>query len=412
MRTILHSDCNSFYASVEVADKPHLRGKPVAVCGDPRLRHGIILAKSQEAKACGVITGETIYQAQRKCPGLILLPANHRKYAQYSQKMRELCRQYTPLVEPFGLDENWMDVTGHPLCGEEIAARLRNSAKDSLKITVSVGVSFNKVFAKLGSDLRKPDATTVISPENYQDKVWPLPVTQLLFVGRATSCRLNALGIYTIGQLARAPAKALSHALGKNGLSLRRMARGEDTSPVLCPETAAEAKSIGNSTTTPRDMRNMEEAKAVIYLLSDSVAARLRAQSLACRTVSLWMRDAALNSIIRQCRLPEPSDLGGGIARAALSLLQAHYDWHLPLRSLGVQGSDLTATAKQVQLPLWQDPLSLRERALETTLDALRARWGHNSIRRGLMLCNQEMTDINPVDDHSTQPLAQMHGRG
>ena len=412
MRTILHSDCNSFYASVEAADNPDLRGKPVAVCGDPKLRHGIVLAKSQEAKIHGVVTGEAVWQAQRKCPGLILIPANHRKYALYSQKMRELYRQYTQLVEPFGMDESWLDVTGHALCGEEIAARLRNSARKTLGITLSIGVSFNKVFAKLGSDMRKPDATTVISLENYQDKVWPLPVTDLLFVGRATNRRLNALGIYTIGQLAQAPAQTLSHTLGKNGLLLRRMARGEDTSPVLWAETAEEVKSVGNSTTTPHDVRDEEEAKAVIYLLADSVAARLRAQNLACRTVSLWMRDTALNSIIRQCRLPEACDLGSGIAQAALALFRENYDWQLPLRSLGVQGSDLEATTSRVQLPLWQDPRILRERALETALDKLRARWGHNSIRRGLMLCDEEITAINPVDDHGTQPLSQMNGRG
>lgn len=412
MRTILHSDCNSFYASVEVAGNPRLQGKPVAVCGDPALRHGIILAKSQEAKVHGVTTGEAVWEAQRKCPGLILVPADHRKYSLYARRMRELYRQYTPQVEPFGMDESWLDVTGHALCGEEIAARLRMSARRDLGITLSVGVSFNKVFAKLGSDMRKPDATTVISRENYQDKVWPLPVSDLLYVGRATARRLYDLGIYTIGEIALAPAAVLRGALGKNGDTLRRMARGEDDSPVLCPETAEEIKSVGNSTTTPRDVVNLQEAKVILYLLGDSVAARLRAGGHTCRTVSVWMRDTALSGIIRQCRLPRASDLGSDISRAAYALLEAHYAWDLPLRSLGVTASDLAASGADAQLPLWQDLRHDRERALEQALDGLRARWGHNCVRRGLMFCDQAMTDLNPVDDHALQPLAQMNGRG
>ena len=412
MRSILHSDCNSFYASAELAERPQLRGKPVAVCGDPALRHGIILAKSQEAKVHGVLTGEAVWQAQRKCPGLILLPADHRKYALYARKMRDIYLRYTSRVEPFGMDESWLDVTGHALSGEEIAARLRKSAREELHITLSVGVSFNKSFAKLGSDLRKPDATTVISPDNFRDKVWPLPVSRLLYVGQATAGRLGTLGIYTIGDLARAPADILRTALGKNGETLRAMARGEEDSPVLCAETAEEIKSVGNSTTTPRDIRNEEEARAVIYLLGDSVAARLRAKGRACRTVSLWMRDTGLSGFIRQCRLPRACDLGGDISRAAFSLLQASYSWELPLRSLGVAGSDLETGENGVQLPLWRDERRARERALEKTLDSLRARWGQGCIRRGLVFGAQDLTGLNPVDDHALQPLAMMHGRG
>ena len=412
MRTILHSDCNSFYASVETAEDPLLLDKPVAVCGDPKLRHGIILAKSPLAKKCGITTGEAVWQARKKCPLLILIPADQRKYLLYSRKMRAIYRRYTPLVEPFGLDECWLDVSGHPLCGEEIAARIRNSAMEELGITVSIGVSFNKVFAKLGSDMRKPDATSVITPLNYRQKVWPLPAEELLFIGRATKRRLNALGLYTIGDVAQADPELLRGALGKNGLMLRRFARGEDDSPVLRAEDADEIKSIGNSTTPPHDMRSEEEAKMVFYLLSDSVAARLRAHGFTCRTVSVWLRDTDLNSVGRQCRLAAGSDSGGDIARAALQLLRDHYPWHLPLRSVGVCGSDLVSTRDNVQLPLWTDPKILKERALEGALDELRARWGHNVIRRGLMLCDRAMTDLNPVDDHDLQGLSAMGGRG
>jgi len=412
MRVILHSDCNSFYASVETAEDPRLKDRPVAVCGDPKLRHGIILAKSAQAKKCGVVTGEAIWQARQKCPGLVLVPADQRKYLLYSRKMRAIYRRYTHRVEPFGLDESWLDVSGHALSGEEIAAQIRNSALEELGITVSIGVSFNKVFAKLGSDLRKPDATTVITPENYRDKVWPLKVDELLYAGRATRRRLAELGVYTIGELARAPEELLRGALGKNGLMLQRFARGEDDSPVLCAEEADEIKSIGNSTTTPRDLKDEEEAKAVLYLLSDSVAARLRAHHFACATVSVWMRDSELNSLGRQCRLSVASDTGTDIAQAALGLLRRHYPWELPLRSLGVCGSDLQNTQARVQLPLWVPPRQRRERELEGALDGIRARWGHNAVRRGLMLCDRATADLNPVDDHALQPLGAMRGRG
>ena len=412
MRTILHSDCNSFYASVEAAEEPRLSGQPVAVCGDPSLRHGIILAKSALAKKCGIITGEAVWQARKKCPTLILIPADQRKYLMYSRKMRAIYKRYTKLVEPFGLDESWLDVSGHPLSGEEIAAQIRNSARQEVGITVSIGVSFNKVFAKLGSDMRKPDATTVITPDNFRAKVWPLPSDELLYVGRATKKRLAGLNLHTIGDLAQAPDELLHSLLGKNGRMLQRFARGQDEEPVLCAEDADEIKSIGNSTTTPHDLCDEEEAKAVLYLLADSVAARLRTHRFACRTVSVWMRDSELNSQGRQCRLPHLSDSGSDIARAALSLLREHYRWDLPLRSLGVCGSDLKSTENMVQLPLWMPPKAQRERVLDTALDGIRHRWGHNSIRRGLMLCGDSTRKLNPVDDHDLQPLGAMRGRG
>ena len=412
MRSILHSDCNSFYASVEAAENPALQNQPVAVCGDPALRHGIILAKSTLAKKCGIITGEAIWQAKKKCPTLILVPADQRKYLLYSRKMRAIYKRHTNLVEPFGLDESWLDVTGHALSGEEIAAQIRNSAREELGITVSIGVSYNKVFAKLGSDMRKPDATTVITPENYRDKVWPLPVDDLLYVGRATKRRLASLGVYTIGDLAKAEDALIRGSLGKNGQMLQVFARGQDQSPVLCAEEADTIKSIGNSTTTPHDLRDEEAAKAVIYLLSDSVAARLRGHHLACHTVSVWMRDSELFSISRQCRLPQVSDTGADIARAALSLLKTHYTWEKPLRSLGVCGSELESTEDRVQLSLWTPPKTQQERRLEGALDSIRSRWGHNSVRRGLMLRDESTRELNPVDDHELQSLGAMRGRG
>jgi len=411
-RTILHCDCNNFYATVEGVFDHSLKGKPVIVCGDPQLRHGIVLAKSYAAKACGIVTGEAIWQAKQKCPNLILVAADLRRYLGFSRKMREISRRYTSQVEPFGLDENWLDVTWHALSGEEIAAELRKAAKEELGITISVGVSFNKIFAKIGSEIRRPDATTLITQENFREKIWPLPAEDLLFVGRATKHRLNELGLYSIGDIANSQLGLLRGALGKNGETLWHNARGEDQEPVLQMDEADDVKSIGNSTTPPHDIASQEEAKAIIYLLSDSVAARLRAHHMNCRTVSVWMRDTELKSFERQCRLSLNSDIADEIAQAALDLFDQSYPWHLPLRSLGVRGSDLKDSQYNVQLPLWSDPRRVKTQCFEQTLDAIRQRYGHTCVQRGLLLCDRALTGINPVDDHALQPLAAMHGRG
>jgi len=410
-RVILHCDCNNFYAAVEAVYDPSLKGKAFVVCGDPELRHGIVLSKSYEARACGIKTAEVLWEARQKCPSLVLVPANHHKYVSFSRMMRAICRRYTPYVEPFGLDESWLDVTGHELSGEEIAHQIRKAAREELGITVSIGVSFNKVFAKLGSDMRRPDATTVISPANFRDKIWPLPAQDLLYIGHATRQRLNQMGLFTIGDIAAAPPAALRRNLGKNGQALWRSARGEDQSPVLCMEEADDIKSVSNSTTPPHDIATPEDARAIVYLLSDSVAARLRGHGRGCRTVSISLRDTQLHYLQRQCRLPAASDIAGEIARAAEALLMDSYDWQLPLRSLGVCGSDLVATDGDTQLPLWRDPRRAKDRRLELALDDIRGKYGHNSVRRGLMLCDPAMTDINPVDDHAGQSLAAMHGR-
>jgi len=411
-RTILHCDCNNFYATVEGVFDPALKGKPVVVCGDPQLRHGIVLAKSYAAKACGIVTGEAIWQAKKKCPTLILVTADLRRYLGFSRKMRGISRRYTSQVEPFGLDENWLDVTEHALSGEEIAAQLRKAAKEELGITISVGVSFNKIFSKLGSEMRRPDATTVITQENFREKIWPLPAEELLFVGRATKHRLNELGLYSIGDIANSPLALLRDALGKNGESLWHNAWGEDREPVLQMDEADDVKSIGNSTTPPHDIASQEEAKAIIYLLSDSVAARLRAHHLNCRTISVWMRDTELKSLERQCRLALNSDIADEIAKAAMDLFDQSYPWHLPLRSLGVKSSDLKDSQYNVQLPLWSDPKRVKTQRFEQALDTIRLRYGHTCVQRGLLLCDRALTGINPVDDHALQPLAAMHGRG
>ena len=263
-RIILHSDLNNFYASVECLYHPELREKPVAVCGDPELRHGIVLAKNQLAKGCGIKTGEVLWQARQKCPELVLVPPSYERYLSYSAMAKEIYQEYTDQVESFGLDECWLDVTGSTALfggGCTLADRIRERIRRELGVTASVGVSFNKVFAKLGSDLRKPDATTAISPRDFREKIWPLPVQTLLYVGRATQNKLQRYGIRTIGELARADRGMLQFAFGKNGLMLWAFANGLDTSPVSNIGAKSLIKSIGNSTTTPRDLLSDGEVR-------------------------------------------------------------------------------------------------------------------------------------------------------
>lgn len=395
MRTVLHCDCNSFYASVEIARRPELRGKPVAVCGDPALRHGIVLAKSQEAKACGVTTGEVIWQARQKCPNLILVPANHQLYLENSLMFREICLRFTPQVEPFGWDECWLDVTGCSAGGEEIATRIRKAVRDELQITVSVGVSFNKVFAKLASDIRKPDATTVISRDNFHEKIWPLPVGALLFIGRSTQASLRSIGVYTIGDLAQSSEETLRDIFGKNGSMIRRFAAGEDDAPVIYPGEQEDIKSISNSTTTSQDLCSEEEARPVLLQLCESVATRLRKHHAACATVSISMRDCSLNTFSRQTHLLCPTDSSRDIAAAATALMQKCYRWEKPVRSVGVAGTELISTDKDRQLSLFSLPGKAKTNQLNAALDKLRGRYGNDAVRRAALSAGFQ-SGINP----------------
>ncbi len=400
MRTILHSDCNNFYASVETVYDPSLRGKPVAVCGDPSMRHGIVLAKNGPAKACGIITGEAVHQAVKKCPTLTVVLPHHRLYLRFSRMMREIYRSYTDRVEPFGLDESWLDVSDSALSGAEIAARIRRRAKEELGITVSVGISFNKVFAKLASDIRKPDATTLITPDNYREKIWPLPVGSLLFVGSATQKKLAAHGMRTVGDVALASPYMLKEIFGKGGEMLGAYARGQDASPVLRAGEEDELKSIGNSTTTPQDIADIDEARQIIYLLADSVATRLRAHGLMGRTVAIWVRDTALSAYERQTRLSLPCDLSCDIAACAVQLLRASYDWALPLRSLGVRVCDLVPTETGRQVFALTMAAQARFRALENGLDEIRQRFGSAAVQRAMLVARG-----NPLLEQSAQPF-------
>ena len=390
-RIILHCDLNCFFASVELLDKPALQNVPVAVCGDPASRHGIILAKNEPAKRMGVQTAETVWQAKQKCPRLILLPPHHSLYADYSRRVNTIYGQYTDLVEPFGIDESWLDVTGslHLFGGNarQLADDIRARLRQELRLTISVGVSFNKVFAKLGSDYKKPDATTVISRENWRDMVWPLPVGDLLFVGRAARRTLSQFGVGTIGQLAACKPELLEQLMGKAGLQLYRYANGLDDAPVRPQHEQEPVKSVGNSTTFPENLTRWEQVRGGLQMLCDSVAARLRQQGLYCGGVAVGVRDAQFRTVSRQMRLPGPTHLMRDIYGAALELTGRIWKAPNPIRLLSVTALYITDSADSYQqLDLLAGDAAARDRRqeqLESAMDAIRGKYGRDAISFG-----------------------------
>ena len=390
-RVILHCDLNCFFASVELLRYPALRDVPVAVCGDPESRHGIVLAKNEAAKQLGVKTAETIWQARQKAPHLITLPPHHSLYREYSRKVNAIYGQYTDLVEPFGIDESWLDITNSMHLfggdGKAIADQLRERLREELGLTISVGVSFNKIFAKLGSDYKKPDATTVIDRGNWQAIVWPLPVGDLLGVGRSTQKLLRQYGVETIGQLAAFPRQTLETLLGKHGTQLHDYANGLENSPVRPQHEAEPVKSVGNGTTFPQNLTRWEEVRSGLAVLSDSVAGRLRRQGLYCGGVALTIRNAQFRQFSRQVRLDAPTHQQKDIYQTALAL--ARQSWHAPdpIRALTVTALYLTDSADSFQqLDLLDGAAAQREEKqerLEQAMDAIRGKYGKGAISFG-----------------------------
>lgn len=412
-RTILHVDCNKFYASVECLHRPELRDKPVAVGGDPERRHGIVLTKNEIAARYGVKTGEPFWKARQKCPGLVIVPPDFPLYQRFSKLAREIYGEYTNQVEPFGLDEAWLDVTGSTGLyggGGEIAEEIRCRIKNELGITVSIGVSDNKVFAKLGSDYKKPDAVTVFSKENYREKVWPLPASSLLYVGRATERKLARIGVTTIGGIANMDIGCLRSHFGKWGELLYVFANGLDCDPVKEIGSEPPPKSIGNSTTTPRDLVSDEDVKLIFQVLAESVSRRMREQGVRGRTLSISVRDAGLFSFTRQKRLQRATSLTNEIAREAMALFEAHYTWQKPIRSVGLSMADLTADCCE-QIDFFEDPKK-RQRLenLDRTIDGLRDRFGYFSVGRAAMLSDRGLTSLDPYDDHLIHPVGYLNG--
>lgn len=407
-RRILHVDFNSFYAAVECLHHPELRALPVAVAGDPKNRHGIILAKNEHAKKFGVKTGEAIWIARDKCPALVTVAPHFEDYIRFSRLGRDIYNEYSARVESFGLDENWVEVTGRTRDFQdaaELAETIRRRVREELGITVSIGVADNKIFAKLGSDYKKPDAVTVITPENYRQIVWPLPVRELLYVGPATTRKLNRCGIMTIGDIANAEPCVMQSILGRNGLTLHVFANGLDRSPVMASEQRAPVKSVGNGVTTPRDLVNDDDVKLTLMMLSESVAERLRDQGFRARTVQLSIRDAGLHSFVRQTKLAYPSNLTDELLGAGMELFRRNYDWRKPVRSLTVTACDLVCTTEPQQLSLFGDERQrIRREQAEYAVDGLRRRFGHHAVLRGRMLTDERIGRMDPKAEHVVYP--------
>lgn len=390
-RVILHCDLNSFFASVELLDKPTLRDVPVAVCGDPKSRHGIILAKNEPAKKMGVKTAETLWQARKKCPALVLLPPHHRLYEEYSRRVNKIYDRFTDLVEPFGIDESWLDVTGslHLFGGDgkALADRIRATIREETGLTVSVGVSFNKVFAKLGSDMKKPDATTVIPAEGWQSMVWPLPLGDMLFAGHTATETLRKYGVETVGQLAACDPALPEQLLGKMGLQLWQYANGMDKSPVKPRHAAEPVKSVGNGTTFPQNLVRWEQLRAGLLPLCDSIATRLRQQGLYAGGVSLSIKDASFKTVSRQIRLDAPTHLMRDIHRTAMQLAGQLWKPPTPVRAMTVTALYVTEDGDAFrQLDLLggaAQERSQRQEKLEGTMDAIRRKYGRGAIAFG-----------------------------
>lgn len=394
VRTILHSDLNNFYASVEVLKHPEYKDLPLVVCGSVENRHGIVLAKNQIAKEYNIKTGDVLWEARQKCKDIVAVEADHNSYEVMSKKVREIYSRFTDHIESFGIDECWLDLTDSVKnfgTGEQIAERIRQTIKSELGLTVSIGVSFNKVFAKLGSDMKKPDAITVIDKTNYKQKVWPLPAKELLFVGKSTEKKLQQLGIKTIGDIANSSPKMLDKLLGVWGSTLYRYACGLDDSPVV--DKPEDVKSIGNSLTLYKDFSTLEQVKVLLLLLSESVASRLRDSGLGrANTVKLTITDNNLKTYGKQIKLDSPTSYAVDIANAAYGLFEGLYNWDKPVRAAGIAVSDFTFNSEQIFLG---ENIRKNDKLdkLDLAVDNIRKKYGNTSLQRARILQDKKLAE-------------------
>ncbi len=410
MRTILHSDLNNFYASVECLRNPEIRDKPVVVVGSKEDRHGIVLAKNMIAKKLGVKTGDVYWEAKQKCGDtLVEVQADFSTYINVSREVRKIYEDYADRIEAYGIDECWLDVSSSLKLfgsGREIAETIRERIKKEIGLTVSIGVSWNKIFAKLGSDMKKPDAVTEITPQNYKEKVWTLPVEDLLYVGKATQQKLNRIGIKTIGDIAQAEEQTLVNLLGKWGCYLHTFANGKDESPVTKIGEEEAIKSIGNSLTVYRDLVDDNDVEPVIYLLADSVSARMREAGLyKARTVHVYARANNLVGYQKQGKLTRPSGTMQDVAKTAFKLFKKVYPWEKPVRSLGISVSDFVFGNEQLDLfgNLEKDE---KQKRLDTTIDKLRAKYGNNVIQAAIVYKDPKLKDLDIKGEHTIHPYS------
>jgi len=405
-RVILHSDVNGFYTAVECLYNPKIRHLPVAVCGDIKLRHGVVIAANQVAKKYGVKVGnETIGSAKQKCPELIIVPPRQPLYDLFALWVKEIYSEYADMIQAYGPDEAWIEVTNiarDEYDGQLIADEIRAKVKETLGITCSIGVSFNKTMAKLAGDLKKPDCTTVISRARFKDIVWPLSPKNLLGVDDKTNRILYAMGITDIGNIAKAPVELLEDIFGKNGRTLHRYASGEENSPVTHKDYVKPPVRIGHTATTPRDMTTVEDVRRVVYALSEKVASRMREQDYKCRTVQVYIREYDLKECQRQGKLEAPSYITNDIAETAMEIFKTRYKFTKPLRSVGVTVCDLVPDTVGIQSSFFSDTAQDEKREkIAHTIDILRSMYGYEVIQRGIVIEDRALTYVPPEYNRS-----------
>lgn len=394
-RSILHCDMNNFYASVECMLDPALRKYPVAVCGSVEERHGIVLAKNYAAKTYDVKTGDAVWQAKQKCKDLVVVLPHFEEYIKYSKLARSVYSRYTDQVEPYGMDECWLDISGtERLYGspERVANEIRETIKFELGLTISVGVSFNKVFAKLGSDMKKPDAITIIEKDTFKNTIWKLPAADLLGVGRATQRVLDNYCIKTIGDLANANPDFLKGRLGKNGVALWQYANGNDHSLVHNSDYVSPVKSVGHGITTVEDLKNNEQVWLVFLELTQEIGHKLRVHQKCADGVAIHIRDNTLFSKQWQTKLDMPTQSPMLIAKTAFCLFEKRYDWRNPIRSVTVQAINLVPQDTHRQIDLFTDIEKIEKmEKLDLCIETIRQRFGKDSIKNAVLCQNLRM---------------------
>lgn len=395
LRNILHCDMNNFYASVECMLDPSLREYPVAVCGSVEERHGIVLAKNYKAKAYNVQTGDAVWQAKQKCKDLVIVPPHFEEYIKYSKLARSVYERYTDQVEPYGMDECWLDISGtRDMFGspEKVANEIRETIKFELGLTISIGVSFNKIFAKLGSDMKKPDAVTVIEKDTFQEKIWGLPASDLLGVGRATKKVLDRYAIRTIGDLAKTDPNILRRSLGKNGIALWQFANGKDVSAIAKKDFVSPIKSVEHGITTVADLENDEQVWLVILELTQDIGHKLRVHGLSAEGVAIHIRDNTLYSKQWQTRIDMPTQSPMIIAKAAYQLFERKYAWQNQIRSVTVQAINLVPQDTPRQIDLFMDIEKMDKlEKLDRCIETIRQRFGKDSIKNGVLCQNLKL---------------------
>ncbi|MEG1862090.1 MAG: DNA polymerase IV [Oscillospiraceae bacterium] len=407
-RYILHCDCNSFFASVELLSHPELKDLPVAVGGDAQSRHGIVLAKNEAAKKFGIKTAETLWQAKNKCPDLIILPPHHDLYTKYSHILNDIYNQYTDLVEPFGIDESWLDVTNSyklfAPSAQKLADDLRLRVRLETGLTISVGVSFNKIFAKLGSDYKKPDATTLISLENYKEIVFPLPVEEMIYVGKTTKNALNSMGIFTIGELAKQTLESLEGRFGKHGVELYRYANGLEDSPVEPFEKEKEFKSVGSGNTFSRNLVGLDDVKPALMSLAEDVGQRLRKYEVYAGGIQITIRDPSFYTFTRQCKV-DNTNVSQEIYLTALKLLTANWNMKKEIRALTITAIDIQKEDRQLQQVSLFDPPSdhkhEKNEKLQKAIDKIRGKYGASSVQNATIMASDvtKTPKVNPFGE-------------